>query len=317
MIMNRIIKNLKNVIKKDEKLEYFLRIWYFRFQAFLEKVIPTVPFLKMQFLIRTGKILRLENPITFNEKLQWLKVNYKNPLLKKCVDKWEVRSYVESKGLKDILIPAWGPYSTVSEIDPSVLPDSFIMKLTNGSGFNLICPDKSAFNWAKAKNKFNKWVKVNFYAARREWAYKDVPNRIMCETLLSSDEGGLPSDIRLFCFSGEPKFIAVDLDSVVDGVKTSNYYRHIYDLDWNPIPATIGYPKKDGYEVERPKNLPEIVKVAKTLAEGFPIVRVDLYNVNEKIYFGELTFYHASGYQKFTPETFGIYAGELVELKAL
>lgn len=313
--MNKIMKNLKNLIKKNENIEYFLKIGYFKFHAFFENLIPTETFLKMQYLTRTGSRLNLDEPVSFNEKVQWLKVYYRNPILKKCVDKWAVRDYVESKGLKNLLIPAWGPYSTVGEINQSHLPGSFIMKLTNGSGFNIICPDKSDFDWAKAERKFNKWVGVNFYAARREWAYKDVPNRIMCETLLSSDDGGLPSDIRVFCFSGEPKFIAVDLDSVVDGVKTSNYHRHIYDVDWNPMEATIGYPKKDGYEMERPKNLPEIIRVARILAEDFPLVRVDLYSVNENIYFGELTFYHASGYQKFSPEEFGTYAGKLIDLK--
>lgn len=313
--MSYIIKNLKNLIKKNENIEYLLRIWYFKFHSFFEILVPTEQFLKMQYFIRTGCRLKLDSPVVFNEKVQWLKVHYRDPVLKKCVDKWEARDYVERKGLKNLLIPAWGPYSTVSEIDRSNLPDSFIMKLTNGSGFNLICPDKSRFDWAKAENKFKKWVRVNFYAARREWAYKDVPNRIMCEALLSSDDGGLPSDIRVFCFSGEPKFIAVDLDSVVNGIKTSSYYRHIYDVEWNPMEATIGYPKKSGFEIERPKNLPEILKTARILAEGFPCVRVDLYNVNEKIYFGELTFYHASGYQKFSPEEFGTYVGQLIELK--
>lgn len=313
--MTSIIKSLKNLVKKNENVEFFLRIWYFKFHSFFESLVPTETFLKIQYRTRTGCRLKLDNPITFNEKVQWLKIFYKNPVLKKCVDKWEVRDFVERKGLKNLLIPAWGPYSTVNEINQSDLPSSFIMKLTNGSGFNLICPDKSNFNWAKAENKFREWVKVNFYAARREWAYKDVPNRIMCETLLSSDNGGLPSDIRVFCFSGEPKFIAVDLDSVVDGIKTSNYFRHLYDLDWNPIEATIGYPKKAGYETERPQNLAEIIRVARILSEGFPLVRVDLYSVNEKIYFGELTFYHASGYQKFSPEEFGAYVGQLIELK--
>lgn len=315
--MTSIMKSLKNLVKKNENIEFFLKIWYFKFHSFFESLVPTETFLKIQYRARTGSRLKLDNPITFNEKVQWLKVYYKNPVLKKCVDKWEVRDFVERKGLKNILIPAWGPYSTVSEIDQSDLPGSFIMKLTNGSGFNIICPDKSSFNWVKARNKFNSWVRVNFFAARREWAYKDVPNRIMCETLLSSDDGGLPSDIRIFCFSGEPKFIAVDLDSVVDGIKTSNYYRHLYDLDWNPIEATIGYPKKTGYEMVRPQNLAEIIRVARILSEGFPLVRVDLYSVSEKLYFGELTFYHASGYQKFSPEKFGTYVGQLMELKEL
>lgn len=305
---------IKNFLRNHDELEFLLKRAYFGFHGFLESYVPAKQFLKIQYFIKTGERLNVDNPKTFNEKIQWLKLNYKNPELHRCVDKWNVREFVREKGLEHLLIPAWGPYDSVDEIDFDALPSSFIMKLTNGSSFNILCKDKSSFDKVAAKRKFDSWVGINFYAARREWAYKGVPNKIICEELLVDKSGGLPSDIRFFCFDGEPKFIAVDLDSVVNGVKTSNYYRHIYTCQWEVVDATIQYPKKPNYEVEKPENLEELLSIARTLAQGFPFVRVDLYNVDSKPYFGELTFYHASGYQKIMPESFRYQLGEQMPL---
>lgn len=297
-------KMLKNFLKKHEGLEFFVKILYFRAQYFLAKIIPDETYIRLQYRLRTGQKLNLESPSLYNEKIQWLKLHYKNPLLKQCIDKWDVRAYVESKGLGHLLIPAYGPFETVNEIDKSSLPNSFILKLTNGSSFNIICKNKDNFDFDDAQKKFEKWKNIDFFSARREWAYKDVPNRIMCEDLLQMPSGGLPSDVRFFCFNGEPEVIAIDLDSVVGTVKTSNYYRHLFTPNWEPINATIEYPKKPDFEPVRPENLDELIEVARALSEDFPAVRVDLYNIGSTIFFGELTFYHASGYQNIQPLSF-------------
>ncbi|MBQ1783464.1 MAG: glycosyltransferase [Gammaproteobacteria bacterium] len=306
---------VKNYLRKHERLEFILKKLYFGMHDKLERFIPSPLFLQCQYFLKTGERLNLNNPQTFNEKIQWLKLHYHDPLLNRCVDKWEVRDFVRERGLQHILIPAWGPFDTVDQMNAEMLPNAFILKLTNGSSFNFICKNRRDFNHSLAKEKFDSWMRVNFYAARREWAYKDVKNRIMCEQLLCTQEGGLPSDIRFFCFNGEPRVIAVDLDSVVDGVKTSNYFRHLYTCQWEPIEATIQYPKKSNYEVERPENLEDLLMIAKTLSAGFPFVRVDLYNVSGKPYFGELTFYHASGYQKIMPVSFRIELGNSISLR--
>ncbi|UTA47366.1 hypothetical protein L1F30_14530 [Simiduia sp. 21SJ11W-1] len=312
-----MIKNIKNLLRKHEDIELTAKSIYFFCHKVIEKVIPDKTFLRIQYLFRTGSSLNLKNPRLYNEKIQWLKLNYRNPLLNKCVDKWEVREYIKSKGLENILIPAQGPYHSIEEIHKESLPEKFILKLTNGSSFNIICQNKDNFSWDKATRKFDKWKKINFFSARREWAYKDVENRIMIEELLESETGGLPSDIRFFCFNGEPEVIAVDLDSVENGIKTSNYFRHLYTKDWTPIDARIQYPKKPNHEVEKPANLDEMLETARKLSSDFPAVRVDLYNTRTSILFGELTFYHASGYQRITPEKFHKELGDKITLENL
>lgn len=297
-------KTIKNFLRKHDGLEFFVKVLYFRAQNVLAKIISDEAYIRVQYRLRTGLKLNLDAPKLYNEKIQWLKLNYKNPLLNQCIDKWDVREYVERKGLGHLLIPAYGPFDSVDEIDKGTLPDAFILKLTNGSSFNIICKDKSEFDFSAANKKFDKWKGIDFFSARREWAYKNVKNRVMCEDLLQMPSGGLPSDIRFFCFDGEPQVIAIDLDSVVGTVKTSNYYRHLFTSSWEPIDAKIEYPEKPEFEPERPDNLEELLEVARTLSKDFPAVRVDLYNIGSKIYFGELTFYHASGYQNIQPLSF-------------
>ena len=212
-------KHLKQIISKNEKLYFYLKILMFKVSSLISLFIDDETFLKIQYFLRTGKRLNLENPRLYNEKIQWLKLFYKNPLLNKCVDKWEVRDYVASKGFSEILIPAFGPYDSIYNIDIKELPDQFIVKLTNGSGFNEIVFDKKYFSINNIEKKFNRWQKINFYHARREWAYKDVPNRIMCENLIHDETLSLPPDLRFFCFGGKVKLTAIDLDSVVFGKK--------------------------------------------------------------------------------------------------
>lgn len=309
-----MIKAVKNFLRKHERLEFPIKVLYYRLCALFEPLLSDEAYIRGQYRRKTGRKLNLIKPRLYNEKIQWLKLNYKNPLLNRCVDKWQVRSYVEEKGLGHLLITAYGPWNSVDEIRFSELPDQFILKLTNGSSFNLICADKSTFDKARAKKMFDAWVSLSFFAAKREWAYKDVRNQIMAERLITTASGNPPSDTRLFCFHGEPKLIAVDVDSIEDSVKTSNYYRHLYDIDWNPVAGQIEYPKKLGVVVPKPHNLDEMLTIARKLSADFPFVRVDLYNNMNRIYFGELTFYHASGYQNIQPEAFHEQLGSYLDL---
>lgn len=312
-IKNKII----NIIKKNDYLACNLKIINIKLAMRSVNKISDKEFIQKQYKQKTGEELNLETPKTYNEKIQWMKLNYKNPTLKKCVDKYEVRDYIREKlgnyG-NEILIPLIGVYENIDDVDFEKLPNEFIMKLTNGSSFNHICKNKNKSEINRIKKKFKKWIKLDYYAYGREWAYKDVKNRIICEKLLKPLSGNIPEDYRFFCFNGKVEFITIDIDSVVDGIKNSYYYRNLYSRDWNKINATIQYPNKPDYDVEKPKKLDQMINIAEKLSEDFPAVRVDLYYFDEKIYFGELTFYHSSGYQNIEPKSFSEMIGEYINI---
>jgi hypothetical protein len=310
-----LIRKIKTIIKQNEEIDFYLRLAFQKYTHLKTKITDDEKYIKKQYKSRLGKELNLENPILYNEKIQWLKLNYKNPLLKKCVDKYEVRDYVKSKTNANILIELYGIYNSIEEIDFEELPEKFVLKMTNGSGVNFVCHDKKTLNVKKLKRKINAWQKTNYYSVGREWAYKDVSNRIIVEKMIEGENGEAPRDYRIFCFDGKPRLIVVDLDSVKNGRKTMQYFRKLYDIDWNQIDATIQYQDKKDYIIDRPKKLDEMLKIATELSKDFPAVRVDLYYNNEEIHFGELTFYHASGYQKISPESFEKKNGRLDEFK--
>ena len=296
-------KKFKNFIKTNDEVAYRLKGYkVLMFQKF-SWAISDANFVKLQYRFRTGKKLNLYKPNSYNEKLQWMKLNYQNKLLNKYVDKYLVRDYVENLIGNSVLIPIIGVYETIEDIDFTKLPEKFVMKLNNGSSFNFICKEKTEENIKKIKKRFRLWTNLNYFYYGREWAYRDVKNRIICEQLLEPSSGEPPQDYRFFCFQGEVKFIAVDSDSIVNNVKTSNYSRNLYDKNWNLIDATIQYPQ-NGRLDSKPERLNEMIEMAEILAENFPGVRVDFYYFDKKIYFGELTFYHGSGYQKIEPSSF-------------
>ena len=265
------------------------------------KLIDDETFLKWQYYRKTGQKLNLENPVTYNEKIQWLKLNYRNPLLNRCVDKYAVRNYVlEKTNRPEILIPIYGVYNNIDEVNFNELPDKFDLKLTNGSGFNYVCKNKTKKEIKKIKRRFRSWIKINYYARGREWAYKNVKNRIICEELLEPKNGEFLKDYKFFCFNGKVKIIFVNIDNVGNGLKT-NSYRNLYTPDWKLISGKIGFPNYP-YDIPKPQKLDEMIEIAELLSKDFPTVRVDLYYFDEKIYFGELTFYHSSGYQKIEPD---------------
>ena len=315
-----LVKKIKTVLKKSDELSWRLKLVNMHYNLMKSKHDNDKEFIRKQYYSRTGKKLNLKNPVTFNEKLQWLKLYYHNPLLHTCVDKYAVRDYVKKKldgKYGNILIPCYGVYDDIDEVDFSKLPREFIMKLTNGSSFNYICYHKNRKEIKKMKTRFRHWCKQDYYTYGREWAYKGVPNRIVVEKLLKPSNGNPPEDFRFFCFDGKVKAISVDIDSVINGVKQANYYRNIYDSNWNRIKGRIEYPNKEDADVPKPKQLETLVAIAEKLSEDFPAVRVDLYYFDEKIYFGELTFYHSSGYQNFEPEEFAVWMGSFIEIEKL
>ncbi|MEL5900697.1 ATP-grasp fold amidoligase family protein [Clostridium sporogenes] len=271
--------------------------------------IPDKQMIKLQYKIKTGRKLNLRNPQRYSEKLQWYKLYYRSPLMVKCADKYGVREYVKSKGLESILNKLYAVYDNIEQINLNELPDKFVMKTTNGSGTNILCKDKSKLSINEMKKSLSDWMNRNYFAAGREWAYRDVVPKIIVEEYLEDKKNPFEgiNDYKFICFNGETKYIVLDVDRQV------NHKRNIYDLDWNFINVATDYPNL-GDCVPKPEGLDEMLRVVKILAKDFPCVRVDLYWVNGKVYFGELTFYPWTGYVQFEPDEFDFILGNQFKL---
>ena len=265
-------------------------------------------YLQIKFKLNTGRKLDLINPKTFNEKLQWLKLNDRNPQYTILVDKYEVRKYIEKILGKSYLIPLIGVWNKFEDIDFSKLPDQFVLKCTHNSGGNIICKDKSKFDIKKARKKINKNLNRNYYYRAREWPYKNVKPKIVCEKYIVDESGDELKDYKIFCFNGEPKIIQVDFN------RFSDHKRNLYDINWNYIPVSYNYPTYPNIVIKKPKKLNEMIEIARLLSKDFPFIRVDLYSIHDKIYFGELTFFPEAGFAKFNPESYDKELGKWLKL---
>lgn len=292
--------NYKRIIRNQETRFKILE---------LLKFIPDKMMINLQYRIKLGRKPNVDKPKRYTEKLQWYKLNYRNELMTQCSDKYAVREYIISKGLEGILNKLYGVYNSAEEIRLDSLPNKFVVKTTNGSGTNYFCSDKSKFNISLIQKELTNWLNRDIYASGREWSYKNIRPRIIVEELLedhSSEYQGI-NDYKFICFNGEPKYVVLDIDRHVE------HKRNIYDLDWNFIDVSTDHPNF-GDIVEKPEGLDEMIKIASKIAEDFPCVRVDLYWVNEKVYFGEITFYPWTGYVQFTPDEFDYILGESFKL---
>lgn len=276
--------------------------------SWITKRIPDEKYLKIVYKSILKTELDLNNPETFNEKLQWLKLNDRNPQYINMVDKYEVKKYVANSIGEEYIIPTIGVWERFEDIDFNQLPNQFVLKCTHDSGGLSICKDKKEFSIKEAKKKLSKSLKRNFYYFGREWPYKNVKPRIIAEKYMVDESGIELKDYKIFCFNGKAKFILVDFG------RFSNHYRNIYDLDWNLLDLQIKFPSDNNNKIPKPKKLDEMINIAEKLSKDIPHLRVDLYSINEKIYFGELTFYHGSGFTNFLPEEWNNIVGDLLEL---
>lgn len=250
----------------------------------------------------------LENPTTFSEKLQWLKLYYHNELSTICADKYEVRAYLIKKGYADLLNEVIAVYDNINDFDSTVLPEKFIIKATHGSGWNLICTNKRQINWFIWKKIMQLWLTNNIFWPGREWPYKNMKPRLIVETFLT-DKSGQLMDYKFFCFNGKPYFIQAN-----KGRDTQNHAQNFYDLDWNIQPFGKDLKPRPDIEIEPPVQLKEMIRIAEDLSADFPFVRVDFYEVEGKIVFGEMTFYPKSGLPDFTPPEYDQILGDLLQL---
>ena len=298
---------IREKLKSNEsivKFYYGVKSVYYKYLVSDEKLI------RRKFKKRLGREVNLKNPVKYNDKLQWLKLNWYDPMATKCADKYEVREIVKERIGEQYLNELIAVYESVDEIDIDKLPDKFVLKGTHGSGFNIICKDKSKMNWDEEFKKMRRWLRTNYYLQNREWVYKDIQPRIICEEFLVQDDGDELRDYRFFCFNGRPKFITVDF-SITEKQKTR---RNLYGLEWNLMDAEISYPKETNIQVEKPEKLEEMIELSKKLSSGFPHARVDFYYIDKRVIFGEITFFHQSGMGRINPEEFEVDMGNWLEL---
>lgn len=267
-------------------------------------------FVKWKYYLTFHKKLNLDNPQTYNEKLQWLKLFDRREEYTQMVDKYEAKKYVANLIGEEYIIPTLGIYNSFDEIDFDKLPNQFVLKCTHNSGGIIICKDKKNLDVAKAKKQLEKWLKVNPYWKNREYPYKHVQPRIIAEQYMEDESGYELKDYKFFCFDGEVKclFVATDRGNGNEETKFD-----FYDLDWNHLPFTNGHPNSTK-EIKKPIGFEEMVRLSQVLSKNIPHVRVDLYNINGKIYFGELTFFHWSGLTPFVPEKWDYIFGEWLKL---
>lgn len=256
-------------------------------KKFLEYITKISPIFsgKLLFFIRTKKRPNMRLPKTFNEKTTWLKMyNYRNnELIIKCTDKYIVRKYIINKGYKQILNDLYGVYDNFEYIDFNKLPNNFVIKCTHGCGYNIICNDKASFNITSAKKKINRWLKEKYGYATSELHYTKIKPRIIVEKYLCDVEGRMPLDYKFYCLNGKVNCILVCSE------REKKLRLSYYDLNWKRIP----YEKREWSSetnIKKPINLDRMISISENLSKDFPFVRVDLYNDNGKIIFGELTF---------------------------
>ena len=255
-----------------------------------------------------GELPNLKNPTTWGDKQQWLKLNYHNPLQTICSDKYAVRDYVSGKGYADTLNEVFQVFTKLEDFKLDTLPNEFVVKAAHGSGWNFICKDKRKVNWSIRKKIFQSWLNNNIFWPGREWPYKNMPARVIVERYLE-DESGQLMDYKFFCFDGKPTFIQAN-----KGRDTAKHAQNFYDLDWNILPFGKDLVPLPDVDIPRPSLLQEMISMAKNLSFDFPFVRVDLYQTNGKIVFGELTFYPKSGLPDFVPASYNNIVGDMLLL---
>ena len=250
-----------------------------------------------------------DNPKSFNEKIIWMKLYYQNPLITKCCDKFAVKDYVMDKLGTGYIVPTIASWENADEIDFETLPDKFVLKVNWSTGYNIIVRDKSKLDIDKTRRKLHDWMEPynNSYYSWLNWGYKHMNPVIYAEKYIEQINGQV-YDYKFFCFNGEPKFAYVATDHFEGQISKIS----LYDLDWNKLPVTYGIHETN--DVKPPNNLDKAVEISKELSKPFPFVRVDFYEIDDKIYIGEMTFYPGGGFNKIEPLEWDYKLGEMLQL---
>lgn len=302
--MGAAAMNVKQIIKRNDVLFNILKNLELKIRYIEIKHFYSFS-LKYRFKRRLNYSLNLDDPRTFCEKIQWLKLNYRNQDIIKLTDKVEARKYISELVGDEILIEQYGVYDTVEEIDFTKLPSKFVLKPSHSCGRIIICKDKKSMNWVKEKNKMQRWLKENFFYEAGEWQYKDLKPRIICEKLLQENI----NDYKIYCFNGKPY-----CTQVISNRAGESYNSNYYDMDWNLMDIRRKDHKVSKDIISKPVNYDKMLSISRKISEKFPFVRMDFYEVDSKLYFGEATFTPANGMIKFVPDEYDMIFGNLLDI---
>ncbi len=274
------------------------------------RLLPPRVYVQLEFGRRVGKPLRLAKPATFSEKIQWLKLYFRDPRMSRYADKVEVKEVVDAIAGSEYVIPSERVWDRADEIALEGLPMPCILKATHGSGWNLIVRDATRQSQGEVSQYFRFWLRKDYYRYSKEWAYKGIRPRVLCERLLVDDFGEVPNDYKVFCFGGVPRFVQVDHD------RFTNHTRSFFDTSWSRQDFSIGYPMSTK-EVARPSVLDKMLSVSSALSSSFPFLRVDFLLLREQCYVNELTFYPGNGMEVFSDPTWDQSLGDLLQLPSI
>lgn len=297
---------IKQKILQNEKLFPIISEMVDKESKFWGKNFP-VYFSKKKYKKVFGRPLNLETPQSLNEKLMYCKFNtyWDKPIVSQCADKYAVRSFVEKNNCTELLNPILGVWDDAKDIDWDSLPEKFAIKCNHGSGYNIICSDKSKFDTEKATATLNKWMKETYgYRNAEQGIYSLIKRKIIAEKFIDTDDGTPPKDYKFFCSYGKVKLLFVASDRYDDNTKFDYYYP-----DWTWIPVKNDHPNAGA--TEKPANLEKMIKYAEKLSEKFPLVRVDFYDADGKVIFGEITFTHFGCIHRFDPDKYDFEFGKM------
>ncbi len=295
-------RKIQTFIKKPETL--FIKLLYFLSPMFSDRL-----YLKLLFPLKVGYKLNLKKPKTYNQKLQWLKLNFREKYLTKLVDKYAVKEHVKKEIGEEHVIKNYGVWDEFDQIDFNKLPNQFVLKTTHDQGGVVLCKDKSTFNLEGAKKKINRHLNNNIFNRTREWPYKNVEPRIIAEEFIVDESETELRDYKFFCFHGEPKALFIATERQKETEVKFDYF----DIEFNHLDIVQVHPKS-GKTFSKPKNYDLMVEIARKLSKGLPHVRIDLYNVNGRILFGEYTFFHHEGMKPFHPKEWDYKFGSWIDL---
>lgn len=275
----------------------------------LSRLIPDRIYLQIVYFKHFRRFINFNNPKTFNEKIQWLKLNYRNEEYTKLVDKYRVKQYITKLIGEEYVIPTLGVWNNVDDIDFKSLPEKFVLKCNNDSGGIVICKNKKDFDEAKAKSFLKERLKNNGYWYGREWPYKNVKPCIIAEKYMEDSISKDIKDYKFFCFNGSMEFFDIDIDRFIE--HRANYY----DRNGNFLPFGKTYcPPNYTKKIEMPKNLDKMIELAETISHNTVLSRIDFYEIDGQVYFGEITFYPGSGFSPFTDEKWDYKLGDMIDL---